>query len=124
MLSALPTAPSCARQVCRLQLAEWGLVALSDSCDLIVSELASNAVRACEYLGRPAQLGIRLSVRGERVRIEVWDPAPGLPRLNADATELDETGRGLHLVDALSAGRWGTHPCPDGTKIVWAEIGG
>jgi hypothetical protein len=25
MLSALPTAPSCARQVCRLQLAEWGL---------------------------------------------------------------------------------------------------
>jgi hypothetical protein len=75
-------------------------------------------------LRKSKQAEVNRQVRGQRVRIEAWDPARGLARLNADATELDEAGRALHLVDALSAGCWGSHPCPEGTKVVWAEIGG
>jgi hypothetical protein len=43
-----------------------------------------------------------------------------LPRRTASPT--GETGRGLLLVDALTA-RWGTEPWPPSGKVVWAEIG-
>ncbi len=123
MLSPLPAAPSCAREVSRLQLAEWGMSALSEVADIIVTELVTNAVQASQRHSAPAQLGFRMSVSGPRVRIEVWDTAPGRPRLRTNVTPLNESGRGLQLVDALSGGRWGSHRCPAGGKVVWAEIG-
>ncbi len=123
MLTPLPTAPSCAREVSRLQLAEWGMSVLSEMADVIVTELVTNAVQASQRHSGPAQLGFRMSVSGPRVRIEVWDTGPGRPRLRTDVAPLDETGRGLQLVDALSGGRWGTQRCPAGGKVVWAEIG-
>lgn len=121
VMSALATAPSCARQLGRAQLAEWGLSRLSDTADLVITELVTNAVRACAGRGQPAQLAVCLSVCGHRVRIEVWDPDPSLPR-RADVAPLAESGRGLHLVDAMSGGRWGAIPCPEGGKITWAEL--
>ena len=123
MLSPLPTAPSCAREVSRLQLAEWGMSALSEAADVIVTELVTNAVQTSRCHTGPAQLGFRMSVSGPRVRIEVWDTAPGRPRLRTDVAALDESGRGLQLVDALSGGRWGSGHCSVGGKVVWAEIG-
>jgi PAS domain S-box-containing protein len=51
--------------------------------------------------------------------IEVHDPDVRLPRLR-QAAETDEGGRGLYLVDALSA-RWGARPT-DGGKFVWFEL--
>lgn len=123
MLSPLPTAPSCAREVSRLQLAEWGMSVLCEVADVIVTELVTNAVQASRCQGGPAQLGFRMSVSGPRVRIEVWDTAPGQPRLRTDVAALDESGRGLQLVDELSGGRWGSRGCPADGKVVWAEIG-
>jgi len=123
MLSPLPTAPSCAREVSRLHLAEWGMSALSEVADVIVTELVTNAIQASQRYGAPAQLGFRMTVSGPRVRIEVWDTAPGHPRLRRDVPPLDESGRGLQLVDALSGGRWGCQRCPAGGKVVWAEMG-
>lgn len=123
MLSPLPTAPSCAREVSRLQLAEWGMSALSEVADVIVTELVANAAQASQRHSVPSQLGFRMSVSGPRVRIEVWDIAPGRPWLRTDVPPLDESGRGLQLVDALSGGRWGSQRSPAGGKTVWAEIG-
>jgi anti-sigma regulatory factor (Ser/Thr protein kinase) len=123
MLSPLPTAPSCARQVSRLQLAEWGMSALSEVADIIVTELVTNATQASQRHNVRAQLGFRMSLSGPRIRIEVWDTAPGRSRLRTDTASLDESGRGLRLVDALSGGRWGSQRCPIGGKVVWAEIG-
>jgi anti-sigma regulatory factor (Ser/Thr protein kinase) len=123
MLSPLPTAPSCAREVSRLQLAEWGMRNLSEVADVIVTELVTNAVQASHCHNGAAWLGFRMSVSGSRVRIEGWDTAVGRPRLRTDVTPLDEGGRGLHLVNALSGGQWGSHRCPGGGKVVWAEIG-
>jgi hypothetical protein len=51
--------------------------------------------------------------------IEVHDPDVRLPRLR-QALETDEGGRGLYLVDALSA-RWGARPT-DAGKFVWFEL--
>lgn len=122
ILGTLPTAPSCARQVSRLQLAGWGLTALHDTVDVIVTELVTNAVQACDHRSAGAQVVFRLSVSGPRIRIEVWDADPRLPRTSDHVTEYGESGRGLHLVDALSAGHWGAAPSPNGGKVVCAEL--
>jgi anti-sigma regulatory factor (Ser/Thr protein kinase) len=122
MLGAVATAASCAREVSRLQLAEWGLSVLRDVADVIVSEFVANAVRACQHRDPPGQLAVCLSASGPFVRIEVWDTGPGFPLLNPDVRTFDESGRGLHLIDTLSGGRWGAWQCPDEGKVVWAEI--
>jgi hypothetical protein len=58
--------------------------------------------------------------RGESaVWVEVFDADLRLPRLGS-ASENDEGGRGLYLVDQL-ASRWGSRPTIDG-KAVWFEI--
>jgi hypothetical protein len=46
---------------------------------------------------------------GVRLLIEVWDQATGFPALRRPASDA-EAGRGLHLVDALTGGRWGWQP--------------
>lgn len=45
-LGAVPTAPGCARAWTRQILWEWRLAALSDTTEVIVSELTTNAVLA------------------------------------------------------------------------------
>ena len=57
------------------------------------------------------------------VAVIVWDASTSTPRRN-DATPGDESGRGLAIVDALSA-CWGWHilPSPDTGKVVWVLHG-
>jgi anti-sigma regulatory factor (Ser/Thr protein kinase) len=50
VLGALPNAVPCARLHASLVLAEWGLKALAETAELIVSELVTNAVRASAAL--------------------------------------------------------------------------
>ncbi|MCL2585783.1 MAG: SpoIIE family protein phosphatase [Streptosporangiales bacterium] len=68
---------------------------------------------------RPRQFSIRLRRGGESVWVEVHDPDLRLPRLRS-ATDTDEGGRGLYLVEQLAT-RWGSRPTPEG-KAVWFEI--
>jgi anti-sigma regulatory factor (Ser/Thr protein kinase) len=81
---------------------------------VIVSELASNAVRH-------AHSGFRLSVADveHHVRVEVVDRGPGWPE-PVELTMPTNGGMGLHLVEALSD-RWGAMERPGG-KVVWAEL--
>jgi hypothetical protein len=48
---AFPSAVPCARMHARQIVWEWGLAALAEPVELVVSELITNAVRACEGLG-------------------------------------------------------------------------
>jgi anti-sigma regulatory factor (Ser/Thr protein kinase) len=126
-LGALPTAVPCARLHTRQLVWEWGLDGLAETTELLVSELATNAVQA--IVGQADHTAVRLQLFGDnaRVRIEVWDadprpPAPrdpgkdGIPDLEA------EGGRGLFLVAALSA-CWDWHLTQEPTgKIVWCEL--
>ncbi|MFE9422394.1 SpoIIE family protein phosphatase [Kitasatospora sp. NPDC006697] len=101
-----------ARGLVRQQLAAWGLDALSDTTELLVSELVTNAVRvARDYV----QLQL---IRVDKLLVEVSDDNHNLPSLEP-AESMDEHGRGLNLVSKL-AERWGTARKAVG-KVVWFE---
>jgi anti-sigma regulatory factor (Ser/Thr protein kinase) len=128
-LGALVTATPCARMHCRAVLAEWGLNALAEAAELVVSELVTNAVRAStDAGGRPRYDGaglpvviVRLGTDGFRVMIEIWDSIPGAP-VAEQAGPDDENGRGLLLVEAVCA-RWSWETVPGWPgKVVWAEL--
>jgi PAS domain S-box-containing protein len=69
--------------------------------------------------GRGKEFTLRLRRGESAVWVEVFDADLRLPRLGS-ASETDEGGRGLYLVDQL-ASRWGSRPTIDG-KAVWFEI--
>jgi hypothetical protein len=69
--------------------------------------------------GRGKEFTLRLRRGESAVWVEVFDADLRLPRLGS-ASENDEGGRGLYLVDQL-ASRWGSRPTIDG-KAVWFEI--
>ncbi|MFF5142208.1 SpoIIE family protein phosphatase [Streptomyces sp. NPDC013157] len=108
-------APGRARRLTRQALAGWGLEDLTDTAELLVSEIVTNAVR---HASRPISLRL---LRTDVLRCEVGDDVPQLPRLR-QAKATDEHGRGLYLVHRL-ARRWGTTRLGTG-KIVWFELGG
>jgi anti-sigma regulatory factor (Ser/Thr protein kinase) len=108
-----PQAAGEARGLAREALAGWGLEALTDSVELLVSEVVTNAVR---YAKRPVTLRL---VHAERLRCEVVDDVPQLPRMRRPGPS-DEGGRGMFLVNRV-AQRWGTERLSVG-KVVWFEI--
>ena len=94
-LGALPTATPCARLHVRQVLWEWGLHAVADTAELLVSELVTNGVNASRAMEGTPPVWLRLSADTVRVLIEVWDgnvrpPEPrelndGLPAFGDDA---------------------------------------
>jgi anti-sigma regulatory factor (Ser/Thr protein kinase) len=87
---------------------------LVDDAALVVTELLSNAVRA-----GGSRIVVRLEVHHRTVRVEVFDDGAGRP-VPRRATAGDVGGRGLHIVDTLSAA-WGAVPSGPG-KRVWSEL--
>jgi anti-sigma regulatory factor (Ser/Thr protein kinase) len=120
-LGAVPTAPGCGRAWTRQILWEWHLAALTDSAELIASELLTNAVLASSQLDRPV---VWLTLLSDRTRLVIlvrdFCPAAPVPR---HAGEDDESGRGLMLVEAISD-QSGWYRPPDGTpgKVAWAVL--
>ncbi|MFB7867119.1 SpoIIE family protein phosphatase [Streptomyces sp. NPDC056069] len=106
-------APGRARRLARRALARWDLEELTDSVELLISEVVTNAVR---YAERPVTLRL---LRTDVLRCEVGDDSPQLPRQRR-ARETDESGRGLFLVNRL-ARRWGATRLSGG-KVVWFEL--
>ena len=86
----------------------------ADTVALLVSEVATNAL--VHGAGR-VRVRVRATARG--LRVEVHDEDATLPARRT-ATPMDEGGRGIALVDALSTG-WGAERTPDG-KTVWFEV--
>ncbi|MDH6116560.1 PAS domain S-box-containing protein [Kitasatospora sp. GAS204A] len=111
-LPAEPTAVSRARRLVRGALQEWDAEELTDTVELLVSELVTNAVR---YASAP--IGVRLTY-GETLLVEISDPLPDPPR-ERHAAAADEGGRGLELVRRLAL-RWGARAEGMG-KVVWFE---
>ncbi|MCQ6249475.1 ATP-binding SpoIIE family protein phosphatase [Streptomyces malaysiensis] len=107
-----PVAAGLARTRVREQLRAWGLDELVATTELLASELVANVVR---HARGPTRLRL---IRGRSLICEVSDAASAAPRIRR-ATELDEGGRGLQLVSALSQ-RWGTRYTDEG-KCVWTE---
>ncbi|MCW2906225.1 MAG: regulatory protein [Actinomycetia bacterium] len=119
-----------ARDFCLSTMRRWGVTDRGDDVAVVVSELLTNALRHAVphtrladgsqgATGRhrwPVRLG--LVQPGQFVLCAVADPSPRPPEPK-DPDYLAESGRGLHVISALSD-RWGwTVPAESG-KVVWA----
>jgi anti-sigma regulatory factor (Ser/Thr protein kinase) len=111
-LAALPSAVSNSRRFARHQLRLWGLEELVHDVEILVSELVTNSTEATGvtttptsyaqlYDQRLATVLLRLRITNDDLYIEVWD-ASSVPPVRGAADALDEHGRGLQLVEALS----------------------
>ncbi|MFD9461175.1 SpoIIE family protein phosphatase [Streptomyces sp. NPDC060027] len=112
-LPAEPSAIATARARTRRQLTQWNLDELSLTTELIVSELATNAVR----YGTPP-ITLRLINSGRTLTFEVSDSSPVSPHLR-HAQTTDEGGRGLFIFAEL-AQNWGVR-FSDNSKTIWTE---
>ncbi|GLW19912.1 histidine kinase [Streptomyces sp. NBRC 13847] len=94
------------------KLNEWNLREKAFTTELIVSELATNAIRYSTGTVR-----VRL-IRDSYLICEVYDGSSTSPHLRRAATT-DEGGRGLFLVSQLSR-HWGVRYTDEG-KLIWCE---
>ncbi|MFI5617464.1 ATP-binding protein [Streptomyces sp. NPDC051567] len=107
------------RRIVAARLRYLGLAVLLDPVLLVVSELVTNAVEHTAAPGGSVTV-TQVFARGE-LHLLVQDDGRGLPRVQAAGPEA-ESGRGLYLVDCVTAelgGRWG-HSL--GTGTVWCVI--
>lgn len=121
LLSATRRGARLARLLTVEQLVQWGWPRDSEraeAAEVVVAELAANAVVHGRLAGRGFRLGLIL-LPDSRLRIEVTDPRGD--RLPVASPVADEGGRGLVIVDALTDG-WGVLPYPPSGKTVWAEV--
>jgi serine/threonine-protein kinase RsbW len=130
VVSRWPSAPrhvTEARHELRATLSRWGLLELADDACVVLSELMTNSLKYTQERGRRIETRfVRLRDPAGRLvglRLEVHDAAPAHPVVRAPAPD-SESGRGLPLVDAITAGRWGTAPREGIGKLIWAELPG
>ncbi|MFI6948944.1 ATP-binding protein [Streptomyces sp. NPDC050422] len=121
-----PRAPGVARATLRNVLRVHGMAELTETAELLASELVTNAY---QHSSGPYSLRMRDAGRS-RIRLGVWDTEPHIPapfRWSAKGPdELSERGRGLYLV-TLYAESWGACPLraglpgQGGGKVLWVE---
>ena len=114
--AANPGAVTAARQYTRQKLTDWGADGQSAAASLIVSELASNAVR---HAG--SGFGLSLTCDHDAVRIVVSD-ASGVPPVSRHPKAGATSGYGLNIVRNLAAD-WGCIVGDHG-KEIWVQLAG
>ncbi|MFD7406127.1 SpoIIE family protein phosphatase [Streptomyces sp. NPDC059866] len=111
----LPEAVRHARRFTRRTLRAWGVTEEADAVQLVVSELVTNAL-----VHTDGQVRLDLTLVNSRLRVAVADTSPRSPVRPTSIGWEATGGRGLLLVEAMSAD-WGTVPVSGG-KQVWSEI--
>jgi anti-sigma regulatory factor (Ser/Thr protein kinase) len=114
-LPGTPYSVRMARFYIRAALTYHGLGDYAEDAETVTSELVSNAIAHASAAAINLEL-MRLA-DSRAVVVIVTDPSPH-PPVKCDPTDLTEHGRGLHVVEALSA-RWGWTPQEPG-KAVFA----
>ncbi|WP_405711017.1 ATP-binding protein [Streptomyces xanthophaeus] len=109
------------RDFTRQALADWQWQGRPEAVEdvlLLVSEVVTNA---CLHAGGPRELVLRHSP--ERLRIEVSDDSPELPRRRPPGDRALPGGHGLIVLERL-ARSWGSVPTADGRpgKTVWLDV--
>ena len=106
--------PGAARRFAATMLAEWGADDVIEDAELVVTELATNAVSHARSSFR-----VQLTCSARSLRVSVTDASRDAPR-TGPAMPRATSGRGLLLVAAV-ARSWGSEPTGHG-KLVWAEL--
>ncbi|MFF4386450.1 ATP-binding protein [Streptomyces sp. NPDC001552] len=112
-LLAAPEAVPLARHAVREHLGPDG----HPDAALCVSELLTNVIT---HLGEGTPVTLRITGRATRTRVELTDPDPRAWPVPRQATDSDESGRGLALLEAVAL-RWGVTQGYR-TKTVWCEL--
>ncbi|WP_369522841.1 ATP-binding protein [Streptomyces agglomeratus] len=90
---------------------------MTDFAQLCVTELATDVLT---HVGPGTPTTLAVSMAGVHLRIEIHDPdARALPTLLA-ATDGDESGRGIAIIDTVTD-RWGVILRAD-SKVTWCEL--
>ncbi|MGE5829134.1 MAG: hypothetical protein ACM30G_12360 [Micromonosporaceae bacterium] len=109
--------PGRARFVITEACDEWGLGHLRTPAALIISELATNAIRHAL-----TDVEIEAVLRGAFLHLRVRDGSPVPPTLGGDGPEPTDHGNGLPIVAHYSTA-WGFAVNSTGTgKVVWATL--
>jgi len=125
-LAPRPESVGVAREFTRVVLSAWGMAAVSDDAELVVSELVTNALRhAMSGSGSGSGtdepvIRLRLLAHAPYLMIMVADPSREIP-LRRESGPDEATGRGLHVIESYSS-RWGWHLLDEGGKVVWALL--
>jgi anti-sigma regulatory factor (Ser/Thr protein kinase) len=114
--SATPASVAESRAFVAGHLREHDLAGLVEGARVVVSELATNAVR---HAGTPYT--VTLECLDGVVLLRVEDGSPLLPSQPAPSDGLRLRGRGLMLVESLSD-HWGVALGTGGGKTVWARL--
>jgi anti-sigma regulatory factor (Ser/Thr protein kinase) len=122
LLAADPESVKAAREFTTETLRCWQLDALMDESVMIASELVTNAVRhgACQGSPGSGKIGLSWQRHVGRLICVVTDGSR-MPPVLMQADMDSESGRGLHVVDALAAG-WGWTMVGTSEKAVWAVL--
>jgi anti-sigma regulatory factor (Ser/Thr protein kinase) len=119
-LATGPAAPAEARRRVRDAIRSWRVPVDLDAALLLTSELVTNAIRheAGQEAGQGAQ-AVMLAITSSRgrLRVDVHDTSRSLPAV-AEVPADAETGRGLLLVETLSA-EWGFYRTPAGKAVYF-----
>jgi len=127
-LAPVPESARAAREFTVATLRKWQLDALIDDAVIIVSELATNAIRhgapaaTGDAGGRPGggRVELSLCLQASRLICVVIDQAGTPPALAVGGPEA-ESGHGLQIVSALAVA-WGWTILGTGEKAVWATL--
>ena len=114
-LTAHGTSAARARRFVGQRLIEHELQYLADDVQLVVSELATNALTHAR-----TPFTVTLAAVAQSLVVKVRDGSPCLP-VSVDGSSLDTAGRGVTIVALLSRD-WGVTAHADGGKTVWAAF--
>jgi hypothetical protein len=112
--------PGIARNVTKATLAGWSLGDFCDDAAVVVSELVTNAIRYGLCPGARDPLRLVLVRYEHQLVCMVTDPTDTAPTMQ-EPDWVAETGRGLHIIEAISRA-WGWTPLLGGGKAVWASF--
>jgi len=107
----VPRARAAARGWCSTA----GVNGVTEAVLLVLTELLGNAVRHAR-----TPVTVRLEARPTVIRIEVCDGSRDRPTPRSAGSGASD-GRGLAIVDAVTACHWGSERSEHG-KMVWAEV--
>ena len=113
-----PNDTASVREARRYVLEVLGAIAqpAADAIALMVSELATNAVRHTS-----SRFTVVADRTEEQIRVAITDDGSGSPVVRTPRPA-DTSGRGLQIVEEL-ASEWGVVPSVDGTgKTVWFAV--
>src|SRR5262245_42254124 len=89
--------------------------------ELVVSELATNAIKASDP--RFDFVAVRLTATAGHVVVEVWSRPDAFEIWAMRPSEDNESGRGLAIVEAVAT-RWDAYRAKNGGIVVWARFPG